>query len=311
MFPKNEKYEAYYNHLMAEIKEGNRNKIINDYLNRLHLYLIDQNYLKDPIDGGFIDIEIDLEKNPLKQNSNYFSEERIAVYTSIYGAYDSIVEPVTVPDNCDFYIFTDQEVPEDSVWEQIEVDFKTYDLENAENTVKNRFTKMHPHLFFSDYKYSLYIDGNIKVMTDPTEFIERMNGYGMILHDHYRVDCVYVEIERSREQGLGSDGEYDQQIAYLEAEGFPKNYGVLECPIIFYEHNNEKTQALLKEWWEEFFANAKRDQFHLPLVLWRHGIRTAELAGLGKDLYSNYAFQKVNHTVSEEDKLKYYGDISS
>ena len=311
MFPKNEKYEAYYNHLMAEIKEGNRNKIINDYLNRLHLYLIDQNYLKDPIDGGFIDIEIDLEKNPLKQNPNYFSEERIAVYTSIYGAYDSIVEPVTVPDNCDFYIFTDQEVPENSVWEQIEVDFRAYDLEGAENTVKNRFTKMHPYLFFSDYKYSLYIDGNIKVMTDPTEFIESMNGYGMILHDHYRVDCVYVEIERSREQGLGSDGEYDQQIAYLEAEGFPKNYGVLECPIIFYEHNNEKTQALLKEWWKEFLANAKRDQFHLPLVLWRHGIRTAELAGLGNDLYSNYAFQKVNHTVSEEDKLKYYGDISS
>ena len=39
--------------------------------------------------------------------SNYFSSEKIAIYTCIFGNYDSILEPYFVPDNCDFYIFTD------------------------------------------------------------------------------------------------------------------------------------------------------------------------------------------------------------
>ena len=38
---------------------------------------------------------------------DYFSEDRIAIYTCIIGAYDEILEPVFIPDNCDFYLITD------------------------------------------------------------------------------------------------------------------------------------------------------------------------------------------------------------
>jgi hypothetical protein len=314
MFPKNPEYEKNYSKQMKEIKEKNRQKILEDYRTRLNLYLMDETLLSTPIDSGFIDIEIDQsDKNPITENLpiNYFSKERIAVYTAIFGAYDEIVEPVTVPDNCDFYIFTDQEVPRDSVWEKISVDLEEYQLTDKNNLMKNRYFKMHPHLFFEDYNYSLYIDGNIKLMTDPTEFIDRMNKYGVLFHNHYRVDCAYVETERCRVQGLGTDEEYDQHLAYLREVGLPRDYGFLECPVIFREHYNEQSKALMSEWWEALNQHAKRDQINLTAVLYKRGIRPEELAGLGNDLYSNYAFQKVNHKMSREDYVKYNGEIST
>ena len=312
MFLKDQAFVSEYNQKMQEIKEENRRTIVSDYQIRLNLYLTDQNRLSAPLDNGFIDIEIDItEKNPIteRQPINYFSEEKIAVYTAIFGPYDEIIEPLTVPDNCDFFIFTDQEIAKDSVWEKVEIDLEKYDLANKSDLIKNRFVKMHSSLFFEEYKYSLYIDGNIKLMTDPTEFIDRMNPYGVLFHNHYRVDCAYVETERCRIQGLGSDEEYDRHIAYLQEQGLPRNYGFLECPVVFQEHHNPTAQKLMQEWWEELMQNAKRDQINLPLVLYRNGIRTLELAGLGNDLYSNYAFRKMNHRMSREEAIEYRGEV--
>lgn len=314
MHVRDEAFVLRYNKKMNGLKETNRQKIISDYRTRLNLYLTDQNHLSQPIDSGFIDIEIDnTDKNPIAESRkpNYFSNEKIAVYTAIFGPYDEIVEPLTVPDNCDFFIFTDQEVSKDSVWEKVDVNLAEYDLEEASNLMKNRYFKMHPHLFFEEYHYSLYVDGNIKIVTDPTEFIDRMNPYGVLFHNHYRVNCAYVETERCRVQGLGTDEEFDQHIAYLKEQGLPRNYGFLECGVIFRRHNDETAQTLMTEWWQELKANAKRDQINLPLVLYRHDIRMLELADLGNDMYSNYAFQKVNHRMTREESAKYTGEVST
>lgn len=311
MFPKDQTFVTEYNKKMEEIKMSTRQTVIEDYMRRLNLYLADQRGITPPIDSGFVDMEIKPieEVIGLKEASNYFSNERIAVYTAIFGPYDEVLEPLTQPDNVDFFIFTDQEVPADSVWQEIEVDLADYDLEEANSMIKNRFFKILPHLFFgdSDYKYSLYVDGNEMVMTDPTEFIHRMNKYGMLFHDHYRVDCSYVEVERSRVQKIGSDAEYDEHNAYLRSEGFPEKYGLLECPIILREHDHPTCQMIMEEWWESFLAHSKRDQVNLPIVLWRHGIHPYELTGLGTDIYSNYAFLKVDHTMSREERAAHNG----
>jgi hypothetical protein len=79
---------------------------------------------------------MDLER---RENSNYFSEDRIAVYTAIFGPYDRLIEPVTVPDNVDFFIFTDQEVAEDSIWQKMDIDldqFSGYGLDTISESGK-------------------------------------------------------------------------------------------------------------------------------------------------------------------------------
>lgn len=306
MFIKNQSIVEEYNKEMAEIKEANRNVIVKDYLTRLHLYMSRSN-----IDSGFVDMEIDLDKNPIKHQPDYFSEDKIVVYTVIFGDYDSLLEPLTVPDNCEFYVITDQEVAEESVWKRLEVNPCNYDLADKSGKEKNDFFRMHPHLFFEDYKYSLYIDGNVRLMTDPTEFIDSMNQYGFIAHNHYRCTDVFVEIERCRDQELVDDEFLDNQIDYLIGEDMPQHYGMIEANILFREHNNPHCKTLMEEWWEEFDQHdAKRDQLYLPLVLYRHGIKTAEIATMGNDQYSNYAFQHVHHKKDPEP-FKYQGNIGT
>ena len=43
----------------------------------------------------------------------YIRDERIAVYTAFFGPYDQLREPLLQPDNIDYYILTDQPVPEE------------------------------------------------------------------------------------------------------------------------------------------------------------------------------------------------------
>lgn len=314
MFPKDERFIKRYQQQMADIKKMNRQSILNEYRTRLFLYLSAQGGVEKRVDSEFFDIEVDItEKNPIFENRsiNYFSTEKIAVYTSNYGANTPLLEPLTIPDNCDFYVFTDQEVPQHSVWKKIDAHFASYDLIGAPNKLKNQFVKLHAHLYFSDYPYSLYMDSNIQLMTDPTECIERMNTYGVIFHDHYRVDCAYIEIEHLHAQGLLSDKQAARQKAYLEKEGLPENYGFLECPVIFREHQNEIGQALMEEWWQELIKWGDSEEVSLPLVLYRRGIRTLELAGLGYDLYSNYAFRKVHQRADDEDVIAYRGKVTT
>lgn len=327
MFPKENNFVTQYNQQMKEIKAMNRQQIISDYMTRLNLYLADQNQLTQPIDSGFIDIEIDVTKkdygklkNPMdlerRENPNYFSEDRIAVYTAIFGPYDRLIEPVTAPDNVDFFIFTDQEVAEDSVWQKMDIDlnqFSEYELDTISESgkLKNRFVKMHPRLFFDEYKYAMYVDGNIKVMTDVTEFLERVNEYGIVAHNHYRSGCAYVETQRCLDQNLITEEVYEEHVRYLNEEGLPEKYGLDECGVLLFEVHNEIAKTILEEWWQSFLQGAKRDQIHLPVVLHRHGIRPADISGLGNDMYSNYAFQKVNHAMNREEYSEYIAEIST
>src|SRR5690625_7580691 len=106
MFPKENNFVTQYNQQMKEIKAMNRQQIISDYMTRLNLYLADQNQLTQPIDSGFIDIEIDVTKkdygklkNPMdlerRENQNYFSEDRITVYTANFRTKDRLIVLVT------------------------------------------------------------------------------------------------------------------------------------------------------------------------------------------------------------------------
>lgn len=314
MFPKDETFAARYHQRMSDIKRMNRETILHAYRTRLNLYLSDQKELTGRVASGFFDIEVDItEKNPIFENRliNYFSNEKIAVFTAIYGSCDQLVEPLTVPDNCHFYVFTDQAVPDHSVWKKVDIAFNQYNLEDASDRMKSRFVKMHAHLFFKDYRYSLYLDGNIQLLTDPTEFIEQMNGYGVIMHDDYRVDCAYDEIKRCQALNLLTEEEATNLEGYLEEKALSRDYGFLESPVVFRDHQNEIGKEMMEEWWQEFKKQGKLDEISLPVVLYRRGIRTLELAGLGYDLYSNYAFRKMQERRNNDEPIAYYGKVTT
>jgi len=230
----------------------------------------------------------------VKQKTCYFSDERIAIYTSIFGNYDDILEPYFVPDNCDFFIFTDRDdIPETSVWKKIKTPKV---IDNMSNIDKNRYIKMFPNKLFKDYKYSIYVDGNVQIITDLTEYIHYLKeDIGIGIHTHHLRSCVYDELKAVVKGHRITKAEAKKHKEYLEKTGMPKNYGLLQCNVIVRQHNNPKCIKVMNEWWKEFQNYSKRDQISLPHVLFMNDILISEVGVLGNNVYRNPSFRVLNH----------------
>lgn len=45
----------------------------------------------------------------------YFSKERVVIYFWVFGDYDLLQEPLFKPENCDYFIITNQKLIENTV----------------------------------------------------------------------------------------------------------------------------------------------------------------------------------------------------
>jgi len=236
----------------------------------------------------------------LNTNPNYFSSEKIIIYTAVFGNYDNIKEPLFVPDNCEFIIFTDQDIPSNSLWKKFDISkFANLDEFNSfDNILKNRYVKMNPHLFFNDCKYSIYIDGNVQVLTDLTEYIQDLGEYGIGIHQHFKRDCVYEEVKSCLAYGKITKEQLNLVNEELKKNNVKPNFGLYECCVIVREHNNTKCVEVMEAWWDSFKnndMNLKRDQILLILVLNKMGLSFDKIKSLGYNVYTNPSFRFITH----------------
>lgn len=231
---------------------------------------------------------------------DYFSDEKIAVYTVIFGTYDVLREPKCRPDNCDYYLISDRvRPPEGSAWKSMELPAKMRErIAGSGSVQRNRFFKMLPHLLFPEYNYSVYLDGNIQLVTDPTEFINRMPAYGASFHRHVSRDCVFEEAKAILEQKKAPEDVMQELMDFLTEEQMPAHYGLLECPVIVRQHHSPVCIELMEAWWELFERFPYRDQMLLPYILYRRGIRPEELARLGDNVRKSPCFRRYPHLES-------------
>ncbi len=227
--------------------------------------------------------------------ANYFTEEKIAVYTCIIGSYDSLMEPAFVPDNCEFYAVTDFEIPENSRWKRIPADRYADLTQGMSSVMKNRYFKMHPHVLFPEHRYSIYIDGNVRVCTDMTECLNRLSPHGISCFRHSLRSCVYQEAECLTKTRKGVPEEVEEHVRHLRAEGMPEGYGLALCSVLVRDHQSEKYESMMDLWWTEFCSHAKRDQLSFPYVLYKNGIPVEEVTTLGENIYEDDAFEVVEH----------------
>ncbi len=225
---------------------------------------------------------------------NYFSTEKVAVYTVITGDYDNVLEPYCKPDNCDYFLYTDKDFNDSaSTWKKRELPSC---LDGLSDVVKNRYLKMHPHELFGEYNYSVYVDGNIQIFTDLTEYINRLGPIGIGTHLHPDRQCVYKELETVLALGKETRDNAERHADHLERTGMPHNYGLLECNVIARAHHNKICVRIMEQWWQEFMEYSKRDQVSLPHVLYQNDIQVNEVGVLGENVRVNPSFRIFGHT---------------
>ncbi|MCR4860736.1 MAG: DUF616 domain-containing protein [Bacteroidales bacterium] len=238
----------------------------------------------------------------------YFSEERIAVYTSFFGPYDLLREPLLRPDNVDYFVVTDQAVPEGSAWKRVSPEGLA-ELAGAgslpggsspggvpaDPVLANRWCKMHPHLLLPDYALSVYVDANIWVLSDLTPLTAGLERFPVAMFRHKRRDCVYDEVEACLAQGKGSSESLRAHAQLLRSHGVPAHWGLLEASVIARRHRDPACVELMDAWWEAFCENSRRDQISLIDCLWLKGIQPSEIGVLGNNLQKCDLFLQMQH----------------
>lgn len=208
--------------------------------------------------------------------------EKVAVYTSVFGDYDDVVFQSFESENLDFYYISDEKPPDNYIGRWID---GTVLIPNSiSNPIyRNRFTKMHPHLIFPEYKYSIYVDGNIEIFGNVSAFIKQ-NKTGISAFQHPYRNCIYWEfLELARMHRVNLEATEMLFNKYYD-ERFPKHYGLFSMNVIAREHRDEACIEIMNKWWDEFvYSGTARDQFSFTHVLWKMGFKNTDIGCIGHD----------------------------
>ena len=214
---------------------------------------------------------------------------KIAIYTCNIGNYDDVVPPLYLPENCDYYVISDKKPNFGDFDDFTYIDSTKY-TQGLSGIQASRYIKMHPHVLFKEYEYSLYTDGNIRLISDPTPLIQRIGNYGIALHQHFLRCCLYDEAKVCLIYKRGQSDIINTQIAKYENQGMPQHFGLFETGILLRKHNEKRCIELMENWWEEFMSFPSRDQLSLLYICWKNGIKYSDIGILGNNLRENPLF---------------------
>ena len=118
------------------------------------------------------------------------------IYTVILGGYDEL-KPFNKEKEFDYYIFSDRyNESNNSNWTFLPIPKEVNNI-NISTVKKQRYIKLHPHVFFKNYDISIYIDGTFQILGDLNEFLFRIisPNYNIYMLEHPDRDSIYDEIK--------------------------------------------------------------------------------------------------------------------
>ena len=214
------------------------------------------------------------------------------VYTCITGGYDSLREVKFRSRDVDYICFTDNANLKSSTWEIRPLpETVVSSSDKALTSVKKqRLIKLLPHKFLSEYADSLWVDSNIELIGDLTDFFKQYSFSEKFLYTnkHPTRNCAYdEELACLRLKKDSYENMQPQMDKYL-AEGFPKHYGLAETNLLLRNHNDPKCKKLMSLWAEEILDGSHRDQLSYNYCVWKLGLESS--VGYLSEKYANLKY---------------------
>ncbi|WP_072037399.1 glycosyltransferase domain-containing protein [Escherichia coli] len=211
----------------------------------------------------------------IKKNSIHkVSMRKRVVYTAIFGGYDNLIDPKEIDKSVDYICFTDDKNIKSHIWNVIYI--KTD--EESDKAKLNRHYKFFPHLYFSEYEESLYLDGNIEIVSERISeaFDIALNDSDISIPRHTERNCIYEEANTCLELGKGNSEKIKEQIEFYKHSDYPENNGLFENNVIFRKHNTQAIIKLMEEWHDAISIFSARDQLSLCFLMWKNSIYCKE-----------------------------------
>ena len=220
---------------------------------------------------------------------NYPRPDKV-VYTCIIGGYDTLLEPRVVEPDVDYICFTDNTNIKSNVWEIRQIPYEVSDM-NLSNVKKQRCIKINPHKYLSEYKMSLWIDGNIEILSTVSKlFNENIDSEkSVFIPQHPERNCIYAEGSAVIRLKKDTKENVNRQLNGYREEGFPPDYGLVQSNIIIRKHNDYECIKLMEKWWEELKNKSHRDQLSFNYAVWK--LQTDIVSYLDKYIYKSEYFK--------------------
>lgn len=195
------------------------------------------------------------------------------IYTCIAHDYDVLMQPYFIADDWDYVCFTDD--PQliakraEGVWE-----IRPLSKQHPNAVRANRWHKMHPHILFPEHQESIYVDGNINIISGYVFDQIKQRSPDILLPQHFIRHCLYQEIHALLQRKATSAEDkalLTANRAFLIQEGFPEDFGLSENNLIYRRHHAARIVNIMQEWWSMYETYSSRDQASLAYAFWKNG----------------------------------------
>lgn len=225
-------------------------------------------------------------------------QNEIVVYTCITGMYDTLKDIQNKEENIDYICFTDNLELESETWDIKKIPDFLYEFEQ---TKQARCIKILPHLFLSDYKTSVWVDGNIEIIGNIEEFIHENLKNDFAIPKHPDRICIYDEAETILRLGKDTFENVNPQIQKYKEMSYPSKNGLVQSQIIIRNHNNKNCISIAEDWWNELKKGSKRDQLSFNYSIWK---KEVEIDIINPSMTCSKYFQFYKHS-GEKVKLRF------
>lgn len=194
-----------------------------------------------------------------------------AVYTFIFGEYDTLKEPKVITPGWDYLCFTDAHAPHNvGVWKMRPPIFPGRD--------SKKWAVQHMILAYKakelrEYDVTVSIGGQIQVNCDLDQFVEKRfrPHTDLMLVRHHERACVYDEAAVVSRMRRDDPVRIEAQMARYRKEGLPPSLGLFMSGIVGRRKGNPALEQMCEAWWQEVEKGTRRDQLALPYALHFNG----------------------------------------
>ena len=247
-------------------------------------------------------------------------DEKIVVYTVIMGDYDYLKDPEYIMENCDYICFTNNRNLTSDVW-KIRYD----SCENLDNTKWQRRHKIMAHEYLPEYKWSVYVDGNVRITGDFRKYIRSEGqGKGILCLKHPNRNNVYEEAEACIQLKKDNPDIIMAQMRKYKEEGYTGNNGLVVSNVLVRCHMDSEVINIMEQWWREIETFSRRDQLSFNYVCWKNnynydvsllkcwkseywmnpGIHTSQIKDVEKELIDHLQLEDY-YESQLKDKITY------
>ena len=217
-------------------------------------------------------------------------KKQIVVYTAIFGDYDNLVDP---PESsmCDFICFTDNKNLKSNIYKIVLC--QPTDLDPRRSA---KIYKIKPHIYFPEYKYSVWLDGSVIIKTNKFYiFVKKvLKKHDMAFLKHPDRDCIFKEAEACIELQKDNSEIIIKQVNGYKNEGYPEKNGLIAGGVILRNNRLKKVEKINNDWWKEINQKSIRDQLSFNYVAWKNNFQYFEIE---ENVWDNIYFKINNHKL--------------